>query len=95
LATNISALGGTGVMSKGRFVVATPQRPVHGRAGEAARRPAAVRAQQHPHGPELRRGAQRLTCGTCKLSVVHENTGGFQSGAWEAAYARYLEKWGD
>ncbi|MGH8688660.1 MAG: glycosyltransferase [Burkholderiales bacterium] len=39
--------------------------------------------------------AKNLRMGTWPISVVHESGGAFGTPAWRAAYAKYLEKWGD
>jgi hypothetical protein len=39
--------------------------------------------------------ANSLRMGTWPMSVVHESGGSFGSKPWRAAYAKYLEKWGD
>ncbi len=46
---------------------------------------------------DLCRAAEQkgILCGTWPLFVVHESAGGFRSSAWKAAYARYLDKWGE
>lgn len=37
--------------------------------------------------------AKGVRMGTWPISVVHESHGGYESATWEAAYAKYLEKW--
>ena len=37
---------------------------------------------------------RNLRMGTCSLSAVHESKGSGATPAWQAAYRRYLEKWG-
>ena len=51
----------------------------------------------HFYDMDLCRSAEQkgVSCGTCALSVVHESGGSFGTPAWQAAYARYLEKWGE
>lgn len=51
----------------------------------------------HFYDMDLCRSAEQkgITCGTWPLSVVHESGGSFGTPAWQAAYARYLEKWGE
>ena len=51
----------------------------------------------HFYDMDLCRSAEQkgITCGTWPLSVVHESGGSFGTPAWQAAYARYLEIWGE
>jgi len=51
----------------------------------------------HFYDMDLCRSAEQkgLACGTWPLSVIHESGGSFGTPAWKAAYARYLEKWGE
>jgi hypothetical protein len=39
--------------------------------------------------------AKGVTMGTASISVLHESSGKFRNPAWDAAFKKYLEKWGD
>ncbi|HEX5092615.1 MAG TPA: hypothetical protein VFV84_08000 [Burkholderiales bacterium] len=55
------------------------------------------RFEFHFYDMDLCRSAEQkgVTCGTWPLSVIHESGGSFGTPAWQAAYARYLDKWVD
>jgi hypothetical protein len=53
------------------------------------------RFQFHFYDMDFCRQAElaELRMGTCSISVVHESSGQFDTPAWRAAYAAYLQKW--
>jgi GT2 family glycosyltransferase len=53
------------------------------------------RFEFHFYDMDFCREAERksLRMGTCKVSVVHESRGSFNTPKWQAGYARYLDKW--